>query len=209
MPGCAHFETGTHALLQQGVHCSTYAKHRPEWGPVKRELRDEPAHEHEAAERAPAGECRPDPARDPVSSAGGVPCARATRGRNSGCARRGAYLGALARDGRPGLLGRLIDDQFTFISPDGAYEDRKSYLAGYRELAEGRIQVQRIELDNVKLRLLGDTGIVTGHVLAHAKMGDTLIAESVLFTRVYQRRGERWRMVAGQGTRLAPAASPR
>jgi hypothetical protein len=107
------------------------------------------------------------------------------------------------------LLGPLIDDQFTFISPEGADEDRKSYLAGYRELAEARIQVQKIELDSVKFRLLGDTGIVTGHVLAHAKMGDTPIAESVLFTRAYQRRGERWRMVAGQGTRLAPAASPR
>jgi ketosteroid isomerase-like protein len=105
------------------------------------------------------------------------------------------------------LLGRLIDDQFTFISPDGNYEDRKTYLAGYRELAEGRIQVQKIELDDVKFRLLGDTGIVTGHVLARAKMGETLIVESVRFTRVYQRRGERWRMVAGQGTRVPTAPS--
>ena len=53
---------------------------------------------------------------------------------------------------------------------------------------------------------LGDTAVVTGRVQAKVKMGETPIVEDVRFTRVYQRRGERWRMVAGQGTRLAPPA---
>lgn len=52
--------------------------------------------------------------------------------------------------------------------------------------------------------MLGDTAVVTGRVQAKLKMADTPIVEDVRFTRVYQRRGERWRMVAGQGTRLAP-----
>jgi hypothetical protein len=37
-------------------------------------------------------------------------------------------------------------------------------------------------------------------------MGEQTIVENVRFTRVYARHGERWRMIAGQGTRLAPAA---
>jgi hypothetical protein len=102
------------------------------------------------------------------------------------------------------LLGRLVDSEFSFIGPDGEYEDRETYLSGYRQLAERHIQVQKIELGDVKFRLLGDTAVVTGRVQARVKMGETPILEDVRFTRVYQRRGERWRMVAGQGTRLAP-----
>ena len=102
------------------------------------------------------------------------------------------------------LLGRLVDSEFSFIGPDGEYEDRDTYLAGYRQLAERKIRVLKIDLQDVKFRLLGDTAVVTGRVQAKLKMGDTPILEDVRFTRVYQRRGERWRMVAGQGTRLAP-----
>ena len=109
--------------------------------------------------------------------------------------------------GDAALLGRLVDDEFSFIGPDGEYEDREAYLAGYQQLAERHIRVQKIELDDVKFRLLGATGIVTGHVLAQVKMGDMPIVEDVRFTRVYQRRGERWRMVAGQGTRVPTAPS--
>jgi len=76
----------------------------------------------------------------------------------------------------------------------------------YRQLAERHVQVQKIDLQDVKFRLLGDTAVVTGRVRAKVKMGETPIVEDVRFTRVYQRRGERWRMVAGQGTRLAPPA---
>ena len=104
------------------------------------------------------------------------------------------------------LLGRLVDTEFSFIGPDGELEDREAYLAGYRQLAERHVQVQKIDLQEVKFRLLGDTAVVTGRVQAKVKMGETPIVEDVRFTRVYQRRGERWRMVAGQGTRLAPPA---
>lgn len=102
------------------------------------------------------------------------------------------------------LLGRLVDAQFSFIGPDGEVEDRETYLACYRMLAERHIQVQKIDLQEVQFRLLGETAVVTGRVQASLRMGDTPIVEDVRFTRVYQRRGERWRMVAGQGTRIAP-----
>jgi uncharacterized protein (TIGR02246 family) len=104
------------------------------------------------------------------------------------------------------LLGGLVDSEFSFIGPDGELEDRETYLAGYRQLAERHIQVQKIDLQDVRFRLLGDTAVVTGRVQAKLKMGGTPIVEDVRFTRVYQRRGERWRMVAGQGTRLAAPA---
>ena len=92
----------------------------------------------------------------------------------------------------------------SFIGPDGELEDRTKYLAGYRALPSMGVSVEKVELDEVKLRVLGDTGIVTGRALARVKTPGGPVVENVRFTRVYQRRGDGWRMVAGQGTRIAP-----
>ena len=109
---------------------------------------------------------------------------------------------------RPALLEQLVDAEFSFIGPDGQYEDRETYLAGYRALASQGISVLGIDLHDVKLRNLGQTGVVTGRVVARVEMGGQTIVENVRFTRVYARRGGGWRMVAGQGTRIAPAPAP-
>jgi ketosteroid isomerase-like protein len=104
------------------------------------------------------------------------------------------------------LLERFVDSEVSFIGPDGEFEDRARYLAGYRALPSMGVSVEKVDLDEVKLRVLGDTGIVTGRALARVKTPGGSVVENVRFTRVYQRRGDAWRMVAGQGTRIAPAA---
>jgi ketosteroid isomerase-like protein len=109
--------------------------------------------------------------------------------------------------GDPALLETIIDDEFSFIGPDGEYEDRATYLGGYRALPSQGIKVEKIDMDQVKLRVLGDTGLVTGHVLAKVKLPAQTIVEDVRFTRVYRRHGEAWRMVAGRGTRLPRAGA--
>jgi uncharacterized protein DUF4440 len=105
----------------------------------------------------------------------------------------------------PALLEQLVDAELSFIGPDGQLEDREAYLAGYRALPSQGVVVRGIDLHEVKMRILGQTGIVTGRVVARVQMGQQSIVENVRFTRVYARRGQSWRMVAGQGTRLAPA----
>lgn len=104
----------------------------------------------------------------------------------------------------PDLLANLVDDEFSFIGPDGQYEDREAYLAGYRALPQQGVSVQSVDLDDVKIRITGDTGVVTGRAVAKVTFQAQHIVEDVRFTRVYQRRGTGWRMIAGQGTRLAP-----
>jgi ketosteroid isomerase-like protein len=105
--------------------------------------------------------------------------------------------------GSPDLLAGLVDDEFSFIGPDGQFEDREAYLAGYRALPSQGVSVQSVDLDDVKIRLTGDTGVVTGRAVAKVTFQSQHIVEDVRFTRVYQRRGTGWRMIAGQGTRLA------
>ncbi len=100
------------------------------------------------------------------------------------------------------LLAGLIDDEFSFIGPDGQFEDRDAYLAGYRAMRAQGVRVDSIDMDDVKIRVTGDTGVVTGRVVAKVTFQEQHIVEDVRFTRVYQRRGTAWRMIAGQGTRL-------
>jgi ketosteroid isomerase-like protein len=105
-------------------------------------------------------------------------------------------------------LATIIDAQFTFIGPDGELEKREAYLAGYEALPKMGVVVERIDMDQLELRVLGDVGIVTGHVVARVKMQGNAIVENVRFTRVYRRASGNsagWQMVAGQGTRIAPA----
>jgi ketosteroid isomerase-like protein len=107
------------------------------------------------------------------------------------------------------LLESFVDDACTFIGPDGQYEERAAYLEGYRQLPSMGVRVTKISMDQVKMRVLGNSAIVTGHVIAELLVQGNPIVEDVRFTRVYARRGAKWRMVAGQGTRLTPAGSAR
>lgn len=105
-------------------------------------------------------------------------------------------------EGKPEMLATLVDEEFSFIGPDGQFEDRDAYLAGYRALPAQGVSVESIDLDDLKIRITGDTGVVTGRAVAKVTFQSQHIVEDVRFTRIYQRRGATWRMIAGQGTRL-------
>ena len=72
------------------------------------------------------------------------------------------------------------------------------------------VVVERIDMDQVAVRVLGEVGIVTGHVVARVKVQGAPVVENVRFTRVYRRAGGNggWQMVAGQGTRIAQGPGP-
>lgn len=108
------------------------------------------------------------------------------------------------RTGDARRLATIIDAQFTFIGPEGELEKRDAYLAGYEAMPKMGVVVERIDMDEVEYRVLGDVGIVTGRVLARVKMQGNPLQEHVRFTRVYRRSPQGWQMVAGQGTRIAP-----
>ncbi|MET0595282.1 MAG: nuclear transport factor 2 family protein [Polyangiaceae bacterium] len=105
--------------------------------------------------------------------------------------------------GDPKLLATIIDTDFSFIGPDGEYEESAAYLAGYEELPKMGVRVESISISDAKFRVRGETAIATGRVLAKLTMQNQLIVEDVRFTRVYRRAHEGWRMIAGQGTRIA------
>ena len=66
---------------------------------------------------------------------------------------------------------------------------------------------RRIEsgtIDEVKVRLFGDTAVVTGHTVAVGSYKGTRATVTLRFTDVFVRRNGRWQAVASQGTLIAP-----
>jgi len=110
-------------------------------------------------------------------------------------------------EGDAARLATIIAPEFSFIGPDGEYEEAAAYLEGYRSLPRLGVRVVSIDMDQVKTRVLRDTAVVTGRVVARVQVQGNDLVENVRFTRVYARRGDGWRMIAGQGTRLAPAST--
>lgn len=106
------------------------------------------------------------------------------------------------------LLATIIDNQFTFIGPDGQFEERATYLGGYEQMAKLGVVVESIDVSDVKYRVLDQVGIVTGHVVAKVMMQGAPLVEDVRFTRVYRRSPSGWQMIAGQGTRIASQPPP-
>jgi ketosteroid isomerase-like protein len=85
---------------------------------------------------------------------------------------------------------RLPEPERKRHRPDGEYEERAAYLAGYEALPKTGVRVESIDIRDAKFRVRGDTAIVTGRAVAKIAMQDNHVTEDVRFTRVYRRARE-------------------
>ncbi len=104
---------------------------------------------------------------------------------------------ALVSGDRVTYSGLLADD-WSVIDTNGqilAKEEvlRQLFVAGERKL-------ETMAVDEVKVRLLGETAVVTGRTIATGSFRGTRTKVSLRFTDVFVRRDGRWLIVASQGT---------
>jgi hypothetical protein len=93
---------------------------------------------------------------------------------------------------------RMLMEDFVCILSDGRVIDKTQFLA----LPGGSLSSSQLE--DVKVRVHGDTGIVHARyawAFADGKSGVTI------YTDVYVRKSGQWRVASAQLTRLPPAAS--
>lgn len=64
------------------------------------------------------------------------------------------------------------------------------------------LRYQAIDPSELRARLYGDVGVVTGRSRMQVKAGPELLRFSIRFTALYRRTGKRWLLVAWQATRL-------
>lgn len=100
-------------------------------------------------------------------------------------------------------LDRLLADDYLGISANGTLETKADVLATRRS---GRLKITQMVLSDVKIRIYGDTAVVTSKVDLTGKNGDRDISGHYRYTRVYNFRAGQWRIVSFEASRV-PASS--
>jgi ketosteroid isomerase-like protein len=96
-------------------------------------------------------------------------------------------------------LGKHIDDEYMLIDPRGGVHNKKQYL---EYMAEGPSKVKDLKETDVKVRVFGETAVVSGLLHVKGKVDDKDIHAEYRWTRVYNKRGNEWLCVLEQHTHV-------
>lgn len=95
------------------------------------------------------------------------------------------------------VLNHVIADDFGGISPNGYAYTKDEAIS---DLKTGAYAVKSMALDHMKVRVFGDTALVTYFQNENSKYGDEDCSGRYAFTDVWAKRDGAWQAVASQGT---------
>jgi len=94
--------------------------------------------------------------------------------------------------GDVGFLDRVLHEDYAHHRPNGIVEDRAQYLDNRKT---GRVHFESLVADEIKVRVYGDTAVVTGRSTAKGKDQHGKMDDQRHWTRVLVRRDGRWQFV--------------
>jgi ketosteroid isomerase-like protein len=97
-------------------------------------------------------------------------------------------------------LEGLTSDDYVLINANGQVADKATTM---NDIKTGRIKLTSNEVSDLKVRLYGDTAVVTGKSTAKGTIAGRELKGPVMFTRVYVKKGGKWQSVAFQQTPIA------
>jgi len=116
-------------------------------------------------------------------------------------AERALYRAMIARD--LAALDAMLADDAVYIHSTAVGESKQGYLDGVRG---GLYEYGSIESDDVSVRYCGDVAIQTGTVrMTVSSRGQPKTPIALLFTLVWKREAQGWRLWQRQATRLVEA----
>jgi ketosteroid isomerase-like protein len=98
------------------------------------------------------------------------------------------------------LLDRLMHPEYTRIQPDGSVWNRSQTLASYQS---GQRQWDSASIDELDIRIYGQTAVVTGRWQASGENFDSRFDYAARYVSVWCWTEERWQMVSDQSTEIA------
>ena len=101
--------------------------------------------------------------------------------------------------GDVGFLERYLAEDYSSTFPDGSVLDKKGEIEA---LKSGAIALDEMTPSEIKVRLYGETAVITGRSRIRAKAGGQEIAGEFRFTDIWVKRREGWSAVASQVTRI-------
>lgn len=96
-----------------------------------------------------------------------------------------------------GVLDRVMADDFTGVSPNGEPYIKAEAIADIRS---GFYAVDRMDLENLKVRVLGDFAIVTYYQNEKSTLGKEDRSGRYIFTDVWVNRSDDWKVISSHGT---------
>lgn len=96
---------------------------------------------------------------------------------------------------------RLLADNWLNVNPDGSITSKAKLM---ELLKDGSFKIMSIDNDEVKVRVFGESAVVTGRsTTKRAGQGNEVVTRQVRFTRVYARRRGRWQVVSAHNTLIS------
>ena len=102
-------------------------------------------------------------------------------------------------------MERLLADDYLGISANGILETKADILATRRS---GAVKLTQMELSDVKIRVYGDTAVVTSKVDVSGTSNGRDVSGHYRYTRVYNYRNGQWQIISFEASRM-PAGTER
>jgi ketosteroid isomerase-like protein len=99
------------------------------------------------------------------------------------------------------MLEGLTSDDYILINANGKVSDRATTMS---DIKTGVIKLTANEVSDLKVRVYGDTAVVTGKSSAKGTIGGRELKGPVMFTRVYVKKNGKWQSVSFQQTPIVP-----
>jgi ketosteroid isomerase-like protein len=96
--------------------------------------------------------------------------------------------------GDAAVLDRLLDDLLVFTTIDGTLASKSDDLSLHRS---GRLRITRMDPSDRHMLHLGETSVVSVRMNAEAVMNGVPVTATLRYTRVWHKRSDGWRLVAG------------
>lgn len=98
-------------------------------------------------------------------------------------------------------LDKFTAPDYVAIDPLGRVHEKKKYL---EHIGKGTAKFDEVKETEVKVRIFGDTAVVTGLLYLKGTARDKDISGDYRWTRVYAKKGGEWLCVAEQHTYVQP-----
>jgi len=99
----------------------------------------------------------------------------------------------------PSFAERITTDDFIFVGSDGNIVEKSNYVRGIK----GNTVFKQFKIDDLKIRIYGDTAIVIGRATITATAGQSDVRGRYAFTDVFVKESGEWKAVSGHVTPIA------
>ncbi len=97
-------------------------------------------------------------------------------------------------------LDKYTADDYVLINMNGRMTGKSEMIEGFKS---GSSKLTSDDLSDLKVRVYGNTAVVTGKADIKGTLGGTDATGQILYTRVYVKKDGRWQSVSLQQTRAA------